>query len=129
MRVCHPYVLQALLLRIFQDAYRLSGCCMPSLISKLEACHRNNFTKCLLLLDMSDSSDLRDFLTTSDNNAVAKTMNRKLVLLRPVLDFCAQVLSGVSAGVSGGVLAGAGLKLRVELVQLQLEKNDVEGVI
>ncbi|KAH7820256.1 uncharacterized protein MONOS_16443 [Monocercomonoides exilis] len=82
-----------------------------------------------------------------------KTVSTRLALLKPELDDRVRVQSGVLAGVSAGVLTGAGLKRRVEamhsavvkkegrrallcvvrllveLAGLQLERNEVEGVI
>ncbi|KAH7825843.1 uncharacterized protein MONOS_11061 [Monocercomonoides exilis] len=116
---------QALSLRIFRDAYRLSGCCLPSFASELEVFQHNDFfTLCLRLPDVCDAADRRAPLTSSENSAVVKTVSRHLALLKPALEDLMRVLSGVSAGVSGGVLAGAGLKRQVEAVQSAVGKKE-----
>ncbi|KAH7815752.1 uncharacterized protein MONOS_3736 [Monocercomonoides exilis] len=123
--VCYPQTPQALSQRFFLDAYRLSGCCLPLYASVLEVCKRNVFfTLCVLFLDVCDAADRRAPLTASENSAVVKTMSRHLALLKPALDDRVRVLSGVSAGVSGGVLTGAGLKRRVEAVQSAVGKKE-----
>ncbi|KAH7823634.1 uncharacterized protein MONOS_14256 [Monocercomonoides exilis] len=90
---CYPQTPQALSLRIFRDAYRQSGCCLPSFASVLEACQRNDFfTLCLRLPDVCDTTDRWAPLKASENSAVVKTVSQHIALFKPELDDCVRVL-------------------------------------
>ncbi|KAH7828788.1 uncharacterized protein MONOS_15473 [Monocercomonoides exilis] len=73
--VCYPQTPQALSLRIFRDAYRLSGCCLPSFTSVLEVCLQNDFMmRYLKLPDVCDTTDRWAPLKASEKNAAVKTV-------------------------------------------------------